>query len=470
MRRLANFALTAALALPALAACTAGPDYAPPALPAAPALAAGTFLRAADLPAQTPASRWWDGLDEPALTALIDRGLDNAPGVAAAAARLRQARSGLAAARAAALPSAGTSMLYARADLPADALGGSSGEIDLFNLGFDAQWEIDLWGGKRRNREKAAAEAQAAAAGLADVQVALSAEIARGYVSLRARQAGLALARRRGAIETRLAQLAHQRVAGGTAPRTLLEAALLQQARGEADQARLAADIAALTDSLAVLTGSAPGDPGDLPAGPVPLPPATVAVGDPAGLLRRRPDIAAAERRLAAATAQIGVTEARRFPQVSLMGVIGIGGTSAGDLLDTSRLSTIVLPRLSWNFLDFGRNRAARRGDEAARDAALAEYRGAVLAALQDAEGALVRYGAARTELAKAQDAAGHAGAIAALQEQRSRAGTIPASDSLEASRQATEAAMQEIASRAELTLAYIALAKVLGLGWQDAR
>jgi outer membrane protein TolC len=258
------------------------------------------------------------------------------------------------------------------------------------------------------------------------------------------------------------------RFAGGTASRQPLEAARARSERTEAEQAGVAAEIAIYSDALAVLTGQAPGELAELAASGIPLPPAEVAVGDPAALLARRPDVRLAERQIAAATAKIGMERAKRFPTVSFMGLIGIGGTSGGDLFDVSKLSTIALPRLTWNFLDFGRGAAAVRSAEAGRDAALADYRGQVLAALQDAEGALARYGAARTGLARAASGAGHAREIARLQGLRGKAGTTPPAEALEAQHQAIDAQMAESMARADLTQSYIALAKALGLGWQN--
>lgn len=472
MRRAAI--LAAALAL---AACKSGPDFASPPRPASQALASGMFLRAGDL-ANSPASaRWWQGLGDSQLDALIAKGLAEAPGPAAAEARLWQARAGLAATRSGLLLSGGASLLFAHAGLPDGTIGGSSSgssgssgsgssNINLFNAGFDAQWEADLWGGKRRDVERAAAEAGAAQARLADAQVMLSAEIARAYVALRGRQASMALLDERHALELRLAEVARMRFTGGTAPRQTWEAAQARAERTEAEQAGVAAELAMDSDALAVLAGQAPGELAALSPAAIPLPPAAVAIGDPAAMLAHRPDIRMAERQLAAATAKIGMEKAKRFPTVSFMGLIGIGGTSGGDLFDVSKLSTIALPRLTWNFLDFGRSAAAVRSAEAARDAALMDYRGRVLAALQDAEGALARYGAARTALARAASGAGHAREIARLQALRGKAGTAPPAEALEAQHQAIEAQMAESAARADLTQSYVALAKALGLGW----
>lgn len=453
--------------LAALGACTAGSDYAPPRPPAAPALQDGKFVRGGDTDSAAPAARWWEGLDDAALTDLIDKGLREAPGIAAAEARVRQARAALAGSRAGGLPAAGVAATYLRADLPEQSLGNSSGKIDLFNIGFDAQWEADLWGGHQRGVEKARAQAQAAAARLADAQVTLSAEIARTYVLLRAQEASLALIDERYRTESEIVDLARQRLARGTVGTQVPEAALAQLRRTVGEQAAMAAEIAALRDSLAVLTGGAPGTLDGLALAPIPLPPARVPVGDPAAMLARRPDVRAAERELAAAHAQIGVEAARRFPQVSLLGLIGIGGSDPGDLFDGSQVLTAVLPRLRWNVLDFGRTRAAVEGAEAGRDAALADYDAAVLAALQDAEASLARFGSARIAFDQSIEAAANTARVAGLQDQRAAAGTIALGEALEARRQAITARLAETDRRAGVTLAFVALVKALGLGWE---
>jgi NodT family efflux transporter outer membrane factor (OMF) lipoprotein len=451
----------------ALGACTAGPDYKPPQVPSSPALQSNKFLRAGDTQPATPVARWWEGLGDPVLTGLIDKGLHEAPSITAAEARVRQARAQLSTARANMWPSTGGGSTYIRAELPDQSLGNSSGTIELFEVGFDAQWEIDLWGAQHREIEKARAQAEAAAARLADARVSLSAEIARTYVELRARESSLALVDERYQNEARNVDLVRQRVARGTAPIQAGEAALIRLRRTVGEQAAMAAETTALRDGLAVLTGSAPGTLDGQPRGAIPLPPASVSVGDPAAMLARRPDIRAAERELAASNAQIGVEEAKRFPQVSLLGLIGIGGTSASDLFDSSQLVGAVLPRLRWNFLDFGRIHAQVEKAKAGRDLALADYDSAVLSALQDAEASLARFGAARTTFGQSAEAARHAAQIADLQNQRADAGAISRGEALEARCQAIDAKLGEIEKRAGVTLAFVALVKALGLGWE---
>lgn len=449
-----------------LAGCSAGPDYARPVLPPSPAVESGKFVRAADLPAAAPLAPWWQALDDPALDRLIATGLENAPTIAMAEAHARQARAGLAGARAALRPHVGASAVMVEADLPKGSFGNGAGDTELFLAGFDARWEIDLWGGRARAVEQRRAEADAADARLGDAQLRLTADIARTYVEMRRQESVVALLTSREALEQRASALAEQRFHAGTIPRQPVEATRQRQVMTIAAVTRAESEGVALRDALAVLTGAAPGTLDALPAAPVPLPPAETAVGDPAAMLARRPDVRAAERRLAAATAAIGVQQARRFPAISLLGMIGIGGTSAGDLFEPSRLASIAAPRLSWNFLDFGRTAASVRGAEAARDAALAEYRGNILAALQDAEATLVRFGAMRTGFAQASAATAHARAIARLQGQRVQAGTLSAGDALEADIAGINAQIAEAESRAAVTSSYIALSKALGLGW----
>lgn len=450
-----------------LAGCVMGPNQVRPDAPPSPALEAGAFLRATGAITEAPVARWWEPLGDPVLSGLIKKALEQAPAIDAATARIRQARSGIASARASLLPAFSASATYVYADLPDQSFGTAAGGTDFVTLGFDTQWEADLWGGKAREVERARAEAGAAEARLADVEVSLSAEIARTYVTLRARQASAKLLEQRRSAEQQLASIANRRLDGGTG--TAQDAAKARQRLSGTDTELTAvrAESTVLRDSLAVLTGAAPGTLDNLAAAGIPLPPAKVAVGDPAALLQRRPDVIEAERRLASSTAAIGVAEARRFPSVSLLGLIGIGGSSIGDVFDTSQLSAIAVPRLTWNFLDFGRTAAGVRGAKAARDAALADYRASVLAALQDAEASLARFGAARIALARAADSLREAREVARLEKLRAGAGTISRGQAVEAQVAEIDARLAEINSRADLTLAYVSVTKSLGLGWQ---
>jgi NodT family efflux transporter outer membrane factor (OMF) lipoprotein len=462
-----------------LAGCRAvGPDYAgPPAPPQA-----ARFARAGGLAGAVPdvaPAPWWTALNDPALDRLEERALRANPTLDAARARLRQARAALRGARANELPNGTATAMAAHAHLPplGQKLGGGGfkvpSSLNLYSVGFDATWEIDLFGGQRRASEAAGAGAQAAEANLADAQVSLAAEVAQAYVALRATQARMALADAAVARQQRIVELTQRRVAGGTASQ--LDLARLQ---GQLEATRaaaepLAAQLDAGRDALAVLAGAAPGAlDAELAAGgppgveAVPLPPASVPVGDPAGMLRRRPDLRAAERTLAARTAQVGQAEAARFPHLTLLGLIGIGGTHLSDLTHLDDYSAIAAPQLSWNVLDFGRNRARVDQAEGVRAEAEAQYHAAVLDALRDAEDALARFRQRRTTVATVARARAAAAQASMLMLARQRAGTASLIDVLDTERQLLAADENLAAARAALTTDFIALQKALGLGW----
>lgn len=459
----------------ATAACTAGPDYAgPPPVSSSPPVHFVRAGTAADTAAPGPA--WWTALRDPLLDELVRRAFDHNPDLDAAAARIRQARASLRQERANGLPSINASAIYAKARLPGGSTQGSDGsssisQLDLYNIGFDASWEFDLFGGHRRAVEAARANAGASEASLADARVSLSAEVAQAYVNLRERQRHVALGDQAIALQEQGLELTRQRYDRGTTTR----AELLRQ-QGEIDNARaqllpLRAELDAFRDELAVLTGEAPGTLDTLLDAPaaIPLPPAEVAIGDPAALLRRRPDIRAAERKLAAQTARIGTAEAARFPRVSFLGLFGLGGSSPSDLVDFDQTTVAIAPQLRWSFLDFGRSGARVTAAKAQRDEAAAQYRATVLAALQDAEGALSRFQHQREGLASLARAERKAAEGVTLAQQRYDAGTAPLTQLLEARRQHLLATQAESQASAALTGAFIAVQKALGLGWEDA-
>ena len=278
----------------------------------------------------------------------------------------------------------------------------------------------------------------------------------------------LGLQQRQVEIDRELVALAEQRFAAGTIPQQPVNAAEAQAFASEADAAKSRAEIAVLMDQIAVLTGREPGTLDALltPPAPVPLPPAQVAVADPAALLRSRPDIRMAERQLAAANADVGVKIADKFPKISFLGLLGLGGQNIGDIFDPAKIVGIALPQIKWNLFDGGR---ANRQVDAAKGAfaeAEANYRRTVLAALQDAEASLSRFGAQRVAFGKALDAEDRARRNVDLQQQRYLAGTVGKPDRLTAERQALQLAMASASSRAELSSGFIAVEKALGLGW----
>lgn len=462
------------VSLAALAACTVGPNYEGPKSASAVA-APATFARAGQTStAQPVVADWWRGLNDAELDALVERALKDNPSIAVAEARLRQARSALRLDRANGLPNANVQGTYLRAELPNGGLTGGTADggtqgIDFYNVGFDASWEIDLFGGQKRRVEAARAGVGAAEAQVADAQVSLTAEVASAYVNLRDRHRRLELGRATAETRRRILALTEQRFRAGTASQLDVERIRGLVVESDAAIVPIDAERDAYLNALAVLVGEAPGTlDAELSAPrPVPLPPARVDVGDPAQLLERRPDVRAAERVLAQRTAQIGLTKAAALPRISFLGLIGIGGTSPGDLFDLGNLAGIAVPRLQWNALDFGRNEARLGQAEGQRDEAAAQYRAAVLTALRDAEDALSRYAARRATVAAAARSKSTADRAAVLMQQRYSAGVATLIDTLDAERQRTAAEQSLVQATAAMTADYVALQKALGLGWR---
>lgn len=471
-----------------LGGCVVGPDYSgPPELGRAepqPAFVRQAPGASSDEPA---VAAWWETLRDPVLDELERRALASNPSLEAAQARVRQARASVHQERANRSPTAGAQGTAVLADLPGLDLQSNQGSgpaapttspeqdedtsLQFFNLGLNANWEIDLAGGQVRGIEAANALAAAAAFNAADAQVQLTAEVAQAYTNLRDRQQRAEALRGALDLQQRQLDLALERFEQGTVPAFTVGQANRALQATTRELASAEADVEVYLNALAALTGEEPGslDPLLTPVRDVPLPPESVAIGDPASLLRRRPDIRAAERNLAAATARIGVAEADRFPKISFMGILGIGGTSLDDLVDLGNISKIALPQLQWGLLDFGRTSAAIAQTRAGRDEAEAQYRQVVLGALQDAETSLSRFAQQRRTVAALAEINRSAEQSAALTRQRYEQGVISLGDSLKAEHQRLIAQANLRSGISALTASYVAVQKSLGLGWSEA-
>ncbi|WP_454766989.1 efflux transporter outer membrane subunit [Cupriavidus campinensis] len=476
-------------ALPALAAamfatgCTVGPDYRSAPEVAGNAIGAGAFPHAPALAEARPpdVADWWRALGDPLLDNLIETALRDSPDIRASRARVRQARAGLAGNRANLLPKVGANAAMLRTREPDLAAlagaaggkggGGGRGPLSLYIAGFDASWELDLFGGTRRAIEAASAEAGAADAELADAHVQLAAEVGQAYASLREQQASLAQLRASEALEADMLDLTRQRRARGVASELEVERLLTQLENTRARIAPVEAGMIESFDQLALLTGRAPGALDTALGQPRALPalPETIAVGDPAALLRARPDIRAAERRLASRTAQIGERQADWFPKVSLLGSLGFSAMDPGHLVRKENGTWLTLPRLQWNILDFGRVAASVDNAEAGRDEAAANYESVVLKALRDADVALSRYGHQRENVVVLRRVEASAERASTLQQQRYRAGTASMLEWLDVERTRVVAQQDRISGDANLLKNYVSLQKTLGLGWRPS-
>lgn len=448
-----------------LMGCTLGPDY-----NAAPDshLQGKAFARqVAGTQAQIPqVADWWRALNDPVLDQLIDSALGNSPDLQAAAARLRQARAGLVEKRSDLMPksSATAAALYTGSgDSQTDA-------THLYLSGFDASWELDIFGASRRAVQAASAEADAVQADLADAHVQLAAEVGQAYIGLRDQQQRLRIARQSEQLERQLLDFTEQRLARGTASELDRERIATQVETTRAASIALELEVVESLDELALLSGLQPGalDTRLSTEAALPTLPATVNIGDPAQLLQQRPDIRAAERRLASSTAQIGEHKAAAFPKVSLFGSLSFSASAPGHLLRKDNFSALGVPYLQWNWLDFGRVQAQVKQAEAGRDEALANYRSSVLNALRDADVALARYGNERQRRATLGRVETSAVRASALTEQRYRAGTSSVLDWLDAERTRYHAEQDRVHSDGQLIKDYIALQKSLGLGWRS--
>jgi NodT family efflux transporter outer membrane factor (OMF) lipoprotein len=490
--RVTLIALLAALA--ALTGCTVGPDYR-----GAPDVTGGTghantFVRApATGTTSTPTpSQWWNTLGDAQLSALIESALAHNQNLQAAQARLRQSRAQLQEQRAEALPKVSADAAALRMREPnlsglqtsqtstgsSTSTGQSSptshgqGPLQLYTAGFDASWEFDLFGGTRRAIEAASAQAEAVDADLADTQVSLAAEVAQAYISLRDQQQRLTLANRSAELEQQTLVLIQQRRARGVAGDADVERQTTQVENTRATLIPLDEQITESLDQLAVLTGQAPGALDRELSAPAPLPalPATVPIDDPAKMLQQRPDIRAAERRLAASNAQIGERTADLFPKVTMLGFVGSNAADPGHLTKKSSLTWLGVPYLQWDVLDFGRTRSGIRQAEASRDEADARYAQTVLAALQDANNALSRYGHQRESVARLKQIEASADRSATLMHQRYSAGASSLIDLLDTQRTQFSAQQNLVEGQANLLKDFVSLQKSLGLGWLPAR
>lgn len=468
------------------------PDVAPEAVNA-PQLHRATNAGVVNAP---PPSQWWRELDDPQLTWLIETALAQSPNLRAADARVRAARGLAAQRRAERLPQVGALGAYAHVEAPdsvkdgiRDAGAGLSQSVDpatgaaiteatrnpdldtdVYLAGFDASWELDFFGRRRRALEGAAAQAESAQAQLADAQVRLAAEIGQVYLNFRGLQARIEIGQNNVATAQQTLDLTAQRRSRGAASDLQVERVRGQLQQEQAMLLPLQAQRDAALDQLALMIGQVPGalDARLDPIESLPALPAQVKVDDPAALIRRRPDVRQAERELAGSNAQIGQALSAYFPQVTLYGSLASVATSPGDL-GADSAATVIAPMLRWSILDFGRIRSQVAQARAGTEGRAASYENAVLTALQDANTALSNFGAARKQVLVAQQAQTSADRASELMQQRYQAGASSLIDLLDVQRQQRSASDSAVQAQVQLLVDYVALQKSLGLGWQGA-
>jgi NodT family efflux transporter outer membrane factor (OMF) lipoprotein len=466
------------LGLLALSACTVGPAYRSPQIatpaayieaPAPAATTAATTLPAAAAPSDATLARWWELFKDPILQGLIDQALAGNPDLQTAASRVRQARLQEIVTRSAEYPdvSAAVDTVILHSSLAGGSLPLPSA-LNLYTAGFDATWEVDLFGATRRAVQAARANTEAAIWARRDGEVSLSAEVANDYLTLRGLQARIALGQAQVQREQALFTLIRQRRQTGfvTQLNVNQQTGALESARAQIPE--LQAQARAEIHALGVLLGQSPESLADRLASATALPPAPppLPLGLPSELLRRRPDIREAERRMAASNAQIGVQMASLYPKLNLIALGSLAGTSLDSLFSAKNLLGAAVGMATEPLFDAGRRRASvKLAREDAAQSALA-YRKAVLGALRDVEDALSRYRFEqqhRIALAQAVDATRNSLGIA---EDRYKTGFSTFVDVLQAQAALLTLQDQLTQSDAQLLSDLIALYKALGGGW----
>ncbi len=444
----------------AASGCAARGPYVAPTEPAAtvPALDPATFSSAPYDP------RWWTEFEDPALDALEASALEVNHDIRIAVARLAQARAVFDDVKLDRYP---TATVGASVDWREQAVPGLSDEpIDTttYRAGFDAFWELDLFGRVRSSVRAAAATADAFGATLDDVRVIVAAEVARTYFELRGLQQQLAVNERSLANQRQTLRLTELRRDAGFGEEFDVASASARVAAIEASIPPLRAALTAREHRLAVLTAARPGALA-VDVSPRPYPPLAKAlsIGDPAALLRNRPDVRAAERRLAAATAREGVAAAELFPRVTVTGFLGLLAGRGSLFGSSDSRAWAVTPALQWAAFDLGSVRARLRGAEAGTRESLALYQQTVLGALEEASNALVAYREQQQRLVNLTDQARESGRAAAIARARYREGVADFLALLDAER--TELQAQDSVAQAEAQVFTGAVAVYKSLG-----
>ena len=460
--------LAAILLWQSLSGCAkVGPDYSKPAemAPAAWQAPISGGLSTALIDGQNLAE-WWTILQDPLLNSYIQQAIAGNLDLEQARARLQEARARRDISSASLFPTLDASGSVTKSKSSSNR--GSGNESTSYSAGFDAGWELDLFGGGQRAVEAAQAQLEASEEDLRDVLVSLLAEVALNYVEIRTYQTRLQIANDNLSAQQETFALTEARYQSGLANELALQQARYLVASTRAQIPSLRTSLTKAENVLAVLLGQPPGFLNNQLQAMTPLPalPASVAVGIPAETIQRRPDIRKAERQLAAQTAQIGAATADLYPSVKLFGSIGLDALSAGKLFNSGSSGYSFGPSISWAIFDAGAIQANIQLQSALQQEALAKYKAAVLSALEEVEGALVAYAEEQNRYQALQEAADASGQAASLAEFQFQAGLSSFTEVLDTRRSVLSFQDQLAQSAATMTGNLIRLYKALGGGW----
>lgn len=411
-------------------------------------------------------SHWWTVLNDSVLSDLVEQARKGNLDVRKAEAALREARADRSIQRAALFPmlSANGSGSRTRSSRAV----GAGGTANDFANGFDASWELDVFGGKRRSLESATATMESSEEDLRDMLVSLFSEVAVDYVSVRSYQAQIAIVEASVASQSETYEIIRWRHETGFITQLDEDQARLSLEQTRAEIPTLRSDLEQTKHNLAILLGQPPGTLKTLLAAakPIPVTPSEVTIGVPADLLRRRPDVRSAERKVAAQTAQIGVAQAARYPTFTLNGSIGLESLMVSNLYTIGARTAQVAANATWTLFDGGKIRENIKKQVAVQEQTLCDYETAVLTALKDVENALVAYANEQTRRRALAEAVRAGQSALDLARQEYLAGLVDFETVLTTQRSLLSAQRELVISEATITSDLISLYKALGGGW----
>ncbi|MGF6734833.1 NodT family efflux transporter outer membrane factor (OMF) lipoprotein [Paraburkholderia youngii] len=462
------------------AGCAVGPDYVRPDVPMPERFMGQTAVDHRHATATADLVTWWTAFGDPQLTRFVALALEQNLDLAQASARVAQARAALGAANAALLPSGNVSgqaaRVYQSVETPLGRVLNSTPGFDRYGNEYEANlsasWELDVFGGLRRGREAALAEYEASEAGAAATRLAVAAQTADIYISIRGLQARLNVARRQVQTQQDLLSTINLLYGKGLAAELQVRQAEGALAQVQASVPVLETGLDAAMNALDVMLGAQPGVHRAelLEAGDIPAPPQIGVTGSPRELLRRRPDLIVAERHLAASNARIGVAIAEYYPKVSLSGLIGSAtSVASGNLFSSGASQAAGVLGLRWRLFDFGRINAQISQANGQEAEMLAAYRLAALHATEDVENAfsaLVKREEQAAALTQGVDSLGRARAASFAAYQK---GVVSLIEVLQADDSLLRTSDARVQAQTESARAAVAAFKALGGGWQPS-
>jgi multidrug efflux system outer membrane protein len=470
-----------------VAGCAVGPDFELPktevpaqfveSTKAAGAGAVAGGPQSAEAPDVVPDS-WWSSFNDQELQGLIIDAVRTNRDLESALARVNQARAVRREAFLDLFPTVTADGDYARTRIPTSTFAGNAFQAsrthisnEFYAAGFDAFWELDLFGRVRRGVEARDAESSASVADLHDAIRIVVSEVARNYFILRGTQEQIEVARQNAKTQEQVVKIAQALFKGGQSTEFDVVRSKAQLSNTLAAVPVLEAQAQGALYRLGVLCGKQPAQiPPELSQKkPLPVYTGPIRLGDPARLLKRRPDIRAAEMRLAAATAGIGVAEGDLFPKVVFNGSIGYQAPTTSGLSSGDNDFYRILPSISWPAFNLGRVFANIDQAKALRDGALAQYEQAVLQALQDTETALAQFSASRQRRDLLVDSVKNSTRAVQIARTQYENGLVDLLPVLDAQRVALTTQLELAQSQTELLTSLVALFKALGGGWNDA-